>query len=294
MSATTELPPDVRALYPFAPHWLETSAGRIHYADEGARDADTAIICVHGNPTWSFMYREAIKALSPKYRVLAIDHLGCGMSDKPQNFSYRLADHIENLAKLVGTVSQPKLHFIVHDWGGAIGSAVAERFAGRVGKLVVMNTAAFAGPCPWRIRICRWPLLGPLLVRGLNGFAGTAAFMAVARPLPATVKRGYLWPYRSWHDRIAVQRFVEDIPLEPGHPSLPALRGLEADLVKLKNKPMLIGWGMRDFCFTPGYLTEWRKRFPAATVCEFPDAGHYLLEDAGTKFIPQIAEFFAR
>ncbi len=293
MSAPPELPPDVRAQYPFAPHWLETSAGRIHYVDEGPPNADTAVICVHGNPTWSFMYREVIKALTPKFRVLALDHLGCGLSDKPQDFSYRLADHIGNLAKLVGNVSQPKLHFIVHDWGGAIGSAVAEQFSDRVGKLVVMNTAAFAGPCPWRIRICRVPVVGPFLVRGLNGFAGTAAFMAVSRPLPAAVKRGFLWPYRSWHDRVAVQRFVEDIPLEAGHPSFPALRRLEAGLVKLQTKPMLIGWGMRDFCFTPVYLAEWRKRFPTATVHKFPDAGHYLLEDAGAEFIPQITEFLA-
>ncbi len=294
MSAATDLPPAVRALYPFAPHWLETPAGRIHYVDEGPRDADTAVICVHGNPTWSFMYREVIKTLSPRFRVLAIDHLGCGLSDKPQNFSYRLADHIENLTKLVAGISQPKLHFVVHDWGGAIGSAVAERFADRVGKLVVMNTAAFAGSCPWRIRVCRVPLLGPLLVRGLNGFAGAAAYMAVARPLPAVVKRGFLWPYRSWHDRVAVQRFVEDIPLEPSHPSLPALRALDAGLMKLQNKPMLIGWGLRDFCFTPAYLAEWRRRFPAAAVREFPAAGHYLLEDAGAEFIPQITEFFGR
>ena len=129
MTTTAELPPEVRALYPFAPHWLETTAGRIHYVDEGPRDADTAVICVHGNPTWSFMYREVVKALAPKFRVLAMDHLGCGLSDQPQNFSYRLSDHIENLGRLVATVSQPKLHFIVHDWGGPIGLAVAERVA---------------------------------------------------------------------------------------------------------------------------------------------------------------------
>jgi len=294
MSTAAELPPEVRALYPFAPRWLETPAGRIHYVDEGPRDTNTAVICVHGNPTWSFMYREVIKRLATTFRVLAIDHLGCGLSDKPQNFSYRLQDHIENLAQLVATVKQPKLHFIVHDWGGPIGLAVAERLAERVGKLVVMNTAAFSGPCPARIRICRWPILGPLLVRGLNGFAGPAARMAVTHPLAPAVKRGFLFPYRTWQNRVAVLRFVEDIPLEPGHPSLPALRALETDLEKLRAKPMLLAWGMRDFCFSPVYLAEWRRRFPAAALREFPDAGHYLLEDAGAELIPQIAEFLTR
>jgi haloalkane dehalogenase len=291
MNNSAELPAAVRALYPFAPHWLETPAGRLHYVDEGPREADTAVICVHGNPTWSFMYREVVKSLSGKYRVIAPDHLGCGLSDKPQNFTYRLADHIENLAKLVGTLPQPKLHFIVHDWGGAIGLAVAERLAGRVGKLVVTNTAAFAGPCPLRIRLCRVPVIGALLVRGLNGFAGPAACMAVAQPLPPTVKRGYLWPYRSWQDRVAVLRFVQDIPLEKTHPSAPTLKEVEAGLEKLRDKPMLLAWGLRDFCFTPAYLAEWRRRFPSATVHEFPNAGHYVLEDAGSELIPEIGKF---
>jgi len=262
--------------------------------DEGPRDADEAVICVHGNPTWSFMYREIVKSLSHKYRVIALDHLGCGLSDKPQNFSYQLADHIENLAKLISTISQPKLHFIVHDWGGPIGLAVAERLVERVGKLVVMNTAAFSGPCPWRIRLCRVPVLGPLLVRGLNGFAGPATFMAVTHPLPAVVKRGYLFPYRSWHDRIAVLRFVQDIPLASSHPSAPTLRVIETGLEKLLGKSLLLAWGLRDFCFSPVYLAEWRRRFPNATVREFPHAGHYVLEDAGPELVSVIAEFIAR
>lgn len=294
MSISPDLPAAVRALYPFVPHWLETSAGRIHYVDEGPRDADTAVICVHGNPTWSFMYREVIKSLSNKFRVIAPDHLGCGLSDKPQTFSYRLADHVENLAKLVAMLPQTKLHFIVHDWGGAIGMAVAERFADRVGKLVVMNTAAFSGPCPLRIRLCRAPVLGPLIVRGLNGFAGPAACMAVTRQLSSAVKNGFLWPYRSWADRIAVLRFVQDIPLEPTHPSAETLQTITANLEKLRNKPMLLAWGMRDFCFTPFYLAEWHRRFPSAAVREFSEAGHYLLEDSGSILIPEIVTFLGR
>lgn len=294
MTASASLPSNLRQLYPFAAHWLETPAGRIHYVDEGPRDAEAAVICVHGNPTWSFLYREVIKDLAKQHRIIAIDHLGCGLSDKPRNFSYRLADHSENLAKLVATIPQKKLHFIVHDWGGAIGLAVAEREAARVGKLVVMNTAAFFGPCPWRIRVCRWPVLGPLLVRGLNGFAWPATFMAVAKPLPEAVKQGFLYPYRSWADRIAVLRFVQDIPLEPGHPSAPALQNLATDLEKLRGKPMLLAWGLRDFCFSPKYLAEWRRRFPDATVREYPAAGHYLLEDAGPELVSVIGKFIGR
>jgi haloalkane dehalogenase len=291
---TEELPAELRELYPFAPHWLETPAGRLHYVDEGPREAEAAVVCVHGNPTWSFYYRNVIRELAPKFRVLAIDHLGCGRSDKPQDFSYRLADHVENLSRLLATVTQRTVHFIVHDWGGPIGLGAAERMTERVGKLVILNTAAFKGPCPRRIRVCRLPLLGPPLVRGLNGFAGPAACMAVTKPLPEAVKRGYLWPYRSWADRVAVLRFVQDIPLEANHPSAGTLREIEAGLAKLREKPMLLGWGMKDFCFTPAYLAEWRRRFPRAESQAFPNAGHYVLEDAGTELAPLVAEFLGR
>ncbi len=289
-----ELPPEVRELYPFAPHWLETSAGRLHFVDEGPQDAETAVICVHGNPTWSFFYRKVIKQLAPTFRVIAPDHLGCGLSDKPQKYPYRLADHIENLAKLVATLPQRQLHFVVHDWGGAIGLGVAAQLAERVGKLVILNTAAFPGPCPRRIQVCRWPVVGPLLVRGLNGFAGPAACMAVTHPLAPAVKRGFLWPYRNWADRVAVLRFVQDIPLERNHPSAATLRLVERGLDKLRDKPTLIGWGMRDFCFTPGYLAEWRRRFPQAEVREYAEADHYVLEDAGEELIPAIGSFLGR
>jgi haloalkane dehalogenase len=288
---TKELPPEVRELYPFAPHWLETPAGRLHYVDEGPRDAAAAVVCVHGNPTWSFYYRNLIKELAPHFRVIASDHLGCGLSDKPQDFSYRLADHIENLARLVETLKQTTVHFVVHDWGGPIGLGVTERLAERLGRLVVLNTAAFSGPCPTRIRVCRLPVAGPLLVRGLNGFAGPAACMAVTKPLLAAVRRGYLWPYRSWADRVAVLRFVQDIPLEPNHPSAAALRAIETGLEKLRDRPLLLAWGMRDFCFTPWYLAEWKKRFPQAQAREFPEAGHYVLEDAGAELWTAITDF---
>jgi haloalkane dehalogenase len=289
-----ELPPAVRELYPVEPHWLETPAGRMHYVDEGARDAAEAVVCVHGNPTWSFYYRNLIRQLAPHFRVIAPDHLGCGLSDKPQDYPYRLADHIENLERLVQKVEQKTVHFVVHDWGGPIGLGVAARLADRVGRLVVTNTAAFPGPCPARIRVCRWPVAGPLLVRGLNGFAGPAAWMASTRGLAPAVKEGFLFPYRTWADRVAVQRFVEDIPLEANHPSAPTLRAVEAGLEQLKDKPMLLAWGMRDFCFTPAYLVEWRRRFPTAEVKEFAEAGHYVLEDAAIHLLPLIDEFLGR
>ena len=137
---------------------------------------------VHGNPSWSYLYRNLITQLRDRYRCIVPDHIGCGFSDKPQNYPYRLENHIENLEFLLDHLGVKRCVLLVHDWGGAIGMGWAGRYPERVAGCVVMNTAAFPSPhIPLRIDICRWPFLGEFLVRGLNGFAGAAIFMAVKK-----------------------------------------------------------------------------------------------------------------
>jgi haloalkane dehalogenase len=143
-----------------------------------------------------------------------------------------------------------------------------------------MNTAAFPSrDVPLRILLCRLPILGALLVRGLNGFAAPATVMAVKKPLPRPVKRGFLYPYQSWDNRVAVWRFVKDIPYEKNHPTLPLLKETSDSLASYNKTPVLACWGMKDFCFHPGFLKEWEKRLPHIKSHEFPNSGHYLLED---------------
>lgn len=287
---TGDLPDGLRALYPFASHRCTQPAGRQHYLDEGSGEA---VIMVHGNPTWSFYYREVIKYLQPRgFRCLVPDHLGCGLSDKPQNWSYRLEDHIGNLERWVEELGLERYHLIVHDWGGAIGMGLATRQPQRIGKIVVLNTAAFRGPkIPRRIALCRFPYLGEWIVRRLNAFAGPATFMTTTKPLSPEVKSGYLWPYRTWYDRIAIARFVQDIPMERNHPSATTLDAVDQGLSQLKTCPMLIAWGGRDWCFHDWYFQEWQKRFPDAETLRYPDAGHYVLEDAGDDLLPQLFRF---
>jgi pimeloyl-ACP methyl ester carboxylesterase len=284
-----------RALYPFGSRFLELPAGhRLHYLDEGPRDAP-AVLLLHGNPSWSFLWRDLVRELSSRFRVVAPDHLGCGLSDKPRDWSYRLADHVANLERLVDALGLTRLHLGVHDWGGAIGMGLATRRPDAIERLLVTNSAAFASSrLPLRIAVCRWPLLGPLLVRGLNGFARAATVMATAKGLPDDVKQGLLAPYASWADRIAIQRFVEDIPMSPAHPSWPVLAQIDAGLSRLRDKPMLLVWGERDWCFTPAFREEWQRRFPAAEVLACADAGHYVLEDAGAPARERIAAFLER
>ncbi len=282
--------------YPFASHWHAIGPHKLHYLDEGPRDAPT-LLMVHGNPTWSFYYRRLITALRDRYRCVAIDHMGCGLSDKPQDYPYTLAQRIDDLTSLVDALKLKDVTLVVHDWGGAIGMGWAGRHPERVARLVVFNTAAFrSSRIPLSIDLCRWPLIGPLAVRGFNGFARVAQVRAIhdRRRLQGPTGQGYLAPYDSWANRVAIQRFVEDIPMSPSHPTYDTLVGVEDNLHKLSDKPMLIVWGEQDFCFDPSFRQEWQRRFPDAEVHALDDASHYVLEDAHERIIPWVETLLER
>lgn len=285
------LPDDLRKEYPFSPRSIEIDGHRYSYIDEGH---GPVVLFVHGNPTWSFAWRHLIKGLIPDYRCLAVDHIGMGLSDKPQDYSYRIEQHIQNLSHLIEQLDLRDVTLIGHDWGGCIGMGSAGRMPDRFRRFVMMNTAAFRSQLiPLRIAVCRTPFLGPLGVRGLNLFAGAAIRMAMAdhaRMTPA-VRKGYLFPYNSWANRIAVQRFVEEIPLKPSHPSYQTLVDVENGLAQFQTHPMLLFWGERDWCFTTAFLDEWQQRFPQAETVRFPDAGHYIFEDAHERILPKLRHF---
>ncbi|UCE58446.1 MAG: alpha/beta fold hydrolase [Phycisphaerales bacterium] len=283
----------LRELYPFESHYLEVDGLRMHYVDEGS---GATVVMLHGNPTWSFYYRGLIKALRDQYRVVVPDHMGCGLSDKPSDYPYTLSTHIDNVEKLIGQLGLSDISLVVHDWGGAIGFGWAVRHPELVRRFVVFNTAAFMGPCPFRIRVCRWPVFGDIAVRGLNAFARCAMVMACKNRslMTSEVKRGYLLPYNSFANRIATLRFVQDIPLSRNVPSYMVLKEIETSLAQLADRPMIILWGARDFCFNDWYLRQWTARFPDADVHRFADAGHYVVEDAHDQIVPLIQEFLAQ
>jgi len=280
------------AEYPFQPCRLVVDGHSLAYLDEGQ---GPAVVMVHGNPSWSYLYRNLVSGLRGRYRCIVPDHLGCGFSDKPAESPYRLKNHVDNLERLLEALGVERCILVVHDWGGAIGMSWAGRHPERVAGVVVLNTAAFRSPrLPLRIAICRWPVLGSLLVRGLNGFARAATFMAVTRPMRPEIAAGFLAPYNNWRNRIAVHRFVEDIPMDAQHPSWETLVGIEASLTHLQHCPMLLCWGGRDFCFNDTFFEEWRRRFPRAEAHYFPEAGHYVLEDGLADIQPLIEGFLAR
>lgn len=281
------IPGWLKEIYPFTQRRHETPAGIMSYIDEGA--GDEAVLMVHGNPTWSFFYRNVVLALRGRMRCIVPDHLGCGLSDKPQDWAYTLPNHIRNLRNLVERLGLKRVHLIVHDWGGPIGLGTMLPLQDVLGHVVILNTAAFADTViPARIRFCRIPVIGELAVRGLNGFAWPATWMAVTKPLPAAVKAGFVFPYDSWANRIATHRFVVDIPTGQGTASDQALAEIEARLPLLKSKSVRILWGGKDFCFNRHYYDRWCDLLPNAHSNYLSEAGHYLLEDAPTPTISAI------
>ena len=270
-----------------------TSRGAtMSYVDAGPR-ADEIVLMLHGNPTWSYYFRHLIAAVSPKLRCVAPDHIGMGRSEKPENYGYTLATRIADIEAFVASLGTKRVHLVVHDWGGAIGFGFAAKHPEMIGRLVILNTAAFSSPhIPARIALFKAPVIGPLIVRGLNGFAWPATWMAMhERTLTAEEKRAYLAPYDSWAHRVAVSEFVRDIPMAPSHRSWATLAAVEQGLAQFRDRPAAILWGGRDFCFNDHFLARWREIFPQASVTRFANAGHYVLDDAREEIVPLAANF---
>lgn len=288
------LPPSVSELYPFEHNFFETADGRMQFVDTKTGSRGTVVL-LHGNPSWSFLWRDLIKALVAQgFRCIAPDHIGMGLSDKPQKY-LTLADRIAHVEALLAHLGVEKFSLCVHDWGGAIGSGLAGRHPEQVEKLVITNTAAFRSQnIPKRIALCKAAGIGPFLVKYFNAFAWPATFMSVTKKLSAAAKAGFLLPYGSPKKRVAVANFVRDIPLSAKHPTYATLCEVENNLEKLAEKPMLIAWGGRDFCFDDTFYNEWIRRFPKAQTLYCENAGHYLLEDAGDRIIPAVCEFLKR
>ncbi len=282
--------------YPFPSHFLDLNGIQYHYLDEGAGEP---IVMLHGNPTWSFYYRRLVLALRDQYRVIVPDHVGCGLSDKPDDSRYRytLASRVHDLEALLDHLGiNEKLTLVLHDWGGIIGMAYASRRPKRIKRLIVLNTAAFHLPpstkLPWSLRIFRLPLLGAFLARGFNAFCrGAATHCCTRRLMTPDIRQAYLAPYDSWKNRIAVIRFVQDIPLKPGDTCYDLVKEIQNGLSHFLAVPMLICWGEKDFVFDRDFLAEWQRRFPQAEVHRFADAGHYVLEDASEEIIGLVREF---
>jgi len=292
-----------RSEYPWTPSFLERPGrdGRtlkLSYLDEGAGDP---LVFVHGNPTWSFYWRRLVADLSADHRCIALDHIGMGLSDKPDDagYDYTLRSRVDDLEALLDARGvTERITLVLHDWGGMIGLAFAQRHPDRIARLVLLNTAGFflpsSGELPWQLKLIKGlPFAVP--VRGFNAFVRGALIQCSTRPgrLTPAIKQAYLAPYDSWANRIAVHRFVQDIPLAPGHPAWDIVQGVSENLEQWRGTPVQIFWGMKDFVFDKHFLAEWRVRLPDAEFHTWDDCGHYVLEDAHEEILPRVRGFLA-
>jgi acyl-CoA synthetase (AMP-forming)/AMP-acid ligase II/pimeloyl-ACP methyl ester carboxylesterase len=253
------------------------------------------VFLIHGNPTWSFYFRDLIKRLSATCRVIAPDHIGCGLSDHPRGKHFRAKDRVAHLQELVENLGIQKFSLVMHDWGGSIGTTLAMNNMPKVEKLVYFNTTLTeTESLPFFIRISAKPPTGKFITKTTKTFLRLATDFGVGKKLPKRVKQGYMFPYRSRKDRTAIWDFVQDIPFNIDHPTYQGMMDIGRAVPELAKKPIKIMWGLKDPCFHHEMLTQLVRLFPDAEVTEFPKASHLVLEDEIDTISKSLEEFFMR
>lgn len=286
---------EIKSEYPFSTNVIQVKSCNYHYVDEGKGAGKETLLMVHGNLTWSFMFRNLINEFSKDYRVVAPDHLGCGLSDKPQDFPYRLETHIDNLESLLFALKLDRVTLVMHDWGAAIGMGLAIRHPAKIARLVILNSSAFSLPwLPLRISFLRIPWLNEKFIRNSNLYVDMALQTFCRKPLPPIVKKGYKFPYQTYEDKVALLRFIQDLPVDPEHISFEVLLEIEHGLWMFRETPACIIWGMGDWYFSRRYLKRWTLYYPQAEVLELEDAGHYVLEDECARSAAFMKDFLGR
>ncbi|MEI6658890.1 MAG: fatty acid CoA ligase family protein [Planctomycetota bacterium] len=285
-------------LYPFRSRFVTVGRGtatggtrghRMHYVDEGS---GPVVVCLHGNPTWGFLFRNLIAALRDDFRVIVPDHVGCGLSQQPGDVCFRAGDRLGHLEDLLAELGIGRFSLVMHDWGGPLGTGLAVRRPADVERLVYFNTTlAEMALLPGMIRRAAAPVIGRLLTQDTMQFLKLLTSFGVVQAMPEEVRRAYLRPYRTRAGRRAIWGFVQDIPFSPSHPTAPLMDDMVARLPALADTPVKIIWGMKDPCFHPGILRHVAARFPQADVVRIPDASHLVLEDAPGQSIAAVREF---
>ena len=278
------------ALYPYEARAFSVPAGTMRYLDEGRGEP---IVMVHGNPTWSFVYRKLIAGLSDAYRCIAPDHIGFGQSDKPYEWTYLPRDHAANLALLLESLDLQGITLVVQDWGGPIGLAYALDHPERIKRLVILNT--------WM-----WPVSDDWYYQAFSGFMGGPpgrwlcrhfnAFVTFVMPtaygdkakLTTEILRHYTAALPTGDSRKGTWVFPGQII-----GSTNWLADLWARRDQLTAKPAMVAWGMKDIAFREKELRRWASIFPKATVTRYVKAGHFVQDEEGESIAPLIREFIA-
>ena len=280
--------------FPFSPHYYSINGFDMHYVDEGMGEA---VVMLHGDPTWGYLYRAFIPTLSRRYRCIVPDHMGMGKSGVPlEPYPYRLQHHIANLEALLLHLDVQNITLVVHDWGGPVGVGFAIRHPQHIKRLVLLNTWAFArwpgGPFPRLLDIIRSER-GENFVLKRNGYLEPALMGTTnhTENLAPMVMEAYKAPYPTPETRTALLCWSRDIPVQESDPSYADMKRIEDGLPQFGNVPILIVWGMKDPVLPPSVLRLWQALYPQAIIHEIEDASHFLQEDAPERVVGYIDEF---
>jgi haloalkane dehalogenase len=291
MDSTTmpgELKPDPQ-LFPFQSRWYDGAGPRVHYVDEGS---GPTVVMFHGNPTWSFLYRKVILALRDRFRCVAVDYPGFGLSERPSGYGYTPAEHATVIGKLVDSLNVDRFTVVGQDWGGPIGMSVAMERATRVSAMVFANTwywPAAGSLSVFSIVMSTMPMQWLILQR--NFFVNAIMPGSVAKPLDANVVEAYQNAQPSPGSRRGVAEFPRQI--RRARRMLSRLAN-EAPIA-LRGKPIELVWGMKDPAFgRETVIQRWLRDFPTARVTRLTDASHYVQEDAPEALAAAVVRVAAR
>ena len=290
----SDLAGDFEGTFPFEARYVDSGDLRIHYVDEGPRDA-APIVMLHGNPTWSYMYRRPLALLSERgHRCVAFDHMGFGRSTKPpEPRRYILSTHVENAIALLDRLDLNDVTLVCHDWGGPIGLGAALERTERIRAVVAMNTCAGERPSflPGFQRQFPGEGLGEILALACNAVVESIPGGRSLRETDSVMMDAYRAPFPDYWSRLGTLAFIRDIPLTENDVSAPLMGHIHESLSQL-NVPLLLVWGMRDRVFVPAFLEQWQAIFPDAHRLEL-EAGHYLVEDRPDEVADAIHHFVA-
>lgn len=273
--------------YPFAPHYFHVNGQQVHYIDEGKGDV---LLFVHGTPSWSFDFRHIIQKLKTQYRCIAIDHIGFGLSSKPEQYDYSTINHSHTLEKFIAELNLTNINLVVHDFGGPIGLHFAETHPEKIKKIIVFNSwlwSSKSDPAYLKLRkILKSPLL-PFLYKQLNfspRFILPASFGN--KKLKKGLRSQYTKPFSKPSERNGTLAFAKSLLNDQDW-----FEELWKNKTALSQKPILFIWGMLDKIITPQYLEKFTASFTNNTICKIETAGHFPQEEEPEITCKAIAEF---
>lgn len=269
----------------------------LHFFDQAKinpqlSNSETAVLCIHGNPSWSWYYRRYFTP-EQNYRVIALDHLGMGLSSKVNRY-VSIVEHATNIVHLLNNLKIRKVHLVVHDWGGVVALHALKNQDIEIASIIGMNTSFFPRKnFPWRIYLTTRPAWNSLLNKDIGVFSKAASYMTTHHRLDNQQRAAYHYPYNDRQERQGIVNFLSDIPWFKHSKNFSILDGCE-DTIKNLKIPMMALWGLKDFCFDESYLNYWKKICPQVEVHKFFDAGHWCFEDKPTEILQLSQKFWTQ